>query len=87
MNLETIARLLYRCEVVENMHLKRSFSMMAHLQEAVTQLYVDIMSSLSKLVKYFKQGFSGMIYVKYKPFELGTDLARTHPLECYSIRP
>ncbi|KAJ5196013.1 hypothetical protein N7449_006492 [Penicillium cf. viridicatum] len=56
-NLETIARLLYRCEVVENMHLKRSFSMMGHLQEAVTQLYVDIMSSLSKLVKYFKQGF------------------------------
>ncbi|KAJ5418168.1 uncharacterized protein N7487_001718 [Penicillium crustosum] len=56
-NLETIARLLYRCEVVENMHLKRSFSMMAHLQEAMTQLYVDIMSSLSRLVKYFKQGF------------------------------
>ncbi|KAJ5956152.1 hypothetical protein N7501_010431 [Penicillium viridicatum] len=56
-NLETIARLLYRCDVVENMYLKRSFSMMAHLQGAVTQLYVDIMSSLSKLVKYFKQGF------------------------------
>jgi hypothetical protein len=85
-NLETVARLLYRCEVVEIMHLKRSFSMIGHVQEAVTQLYVDIISSLSKLVKYFNQAFAGMIYIKGGLFEHGTNLARTAPLGCQSIR-
>ncbi|KAL2820150.1 ankyrin repeat-containing domain protein [Aspergillus cavernicola] len=61
LNLETLAQLLYRCEVVENTHIKRSFSMTSHLQEAVVQLYVNIMGALATLVKYFKQGTGGRI--------------------------
>jgi hypothetical protein len=36
-NLETLSRLLYRCEVVENVHLKRTFRMVSHLEQAVVQ--------------------------------------------------
>lgn len=61
-NLETLCQILYRCGVVENTHLKGSFTIMHHLEETLVQLYVEIFGALGTLVKYFKQATPGKFF-------------------------
>jgi hypothetical protein len=58
-NLETISRILFRCRVIEDIYLTRSQNALKRLEDALFQLYSEILIVLGKLVKYFKGNTAG----------------------------
>ena len=52
---ETMARLISRCAIIESLHLRHASPATNNLEEAIGSLYVSILSSLAKAKGFFSQ--------------------------------
>ena len=70
-SLETLARVMVRCAKVEELHLQKALLVEGNLEEALSRLYADVLTSLAKAVKYFQKS-SGGEFLRYVRFPLLT---------------